>query len=422
MRKGFAVVVSLYFLFSSTPLFAQNLGYHKADYLEISSKAGPTNNNFMNKLWLYRMSDGSGWTSASLFDGISIDVSCLVPGVDALTWWQRDPGNEIQTWGSRNSTYMTLKGTKLGIGTDDPKTPLDIQSSQNGWIMSSRATATSLGDINGVKLYSGYPGEDKWAGIASVAENLHSNKTGLALFSGMTERLRISGDGNVGIGTIAPRAFFDVANYQGGGNLGSVFSRLPEGDGNGEGTYLGIKAYATQPAEYEGKTFSLVHSFYGRTNNSINFYRGTGVTGGFITFSTNDNIEQMRIDPWGKVGIGLKNPTEMLSVNGRIKAKEVRVDGTGAPDYVFEENYQNLTLPALESYIKANKHLPEVPSAKELERDGMAIGEMNKLLLKKIEELTLHLIEKDKQYKGLLGNVKKQDERIRLLEKRLRKL
>lgn len=112
----------------------------------------------------------------------------------------------------------------------------------------------------------------------------------------------------------------------------------------------------------------------------------------------------------------------MLSVNGRIKAKEVRVDGTGAPDYVFEENYQNLTLPALESYIKANKHLPEVPSAKELERDGMAIGEMNKLLLKKIEELTLHLIEKDKQYKGLLGNVKKQDERIRLLEKRLRKL
>ncbi|WP_412465565.1 hypothetical protein [Pedobacter sp. KLB.chiD] len=323
---------------------------------------------------------------------------------------------------NQGNTFINPQGGNVGIGTTFPATKLEVMQATSGWTMNSRVNAVTAGEINGLKFYSGYIGEDKWAGIASISESLHSNKTGLALFSGMTERLRISGDGNVGIGTIAPRAFFDVANYQGGGSLGSVFSRLPEGDGNGEGTYLGVKAYGTQPADYEGKTFSLEHSFYGRTNNSINFYRGTGVTGGFITFSTNDNIEQMRIDPWGKVGIGLKNPTEMLSVNGRIKAKEVRVDGTGAPDYVFEENYQNLTLPALESYIKANKHLPEVPSAKELERDGMAVGEMNKLLLKKIEELTLHLIEKDKQYNGLLGNVKKQDERIRLLEKRLRKL
>jgi len=55
----------------------------------------------------------------------------------------------------------------------------------------------------------------------------------------------------------------------------------------------------------------------------------------------------------------------------------------------------------VESYIKRNKHLPEVPSAKEFERDGMAVGEMNKLLLKKIEELTLHVIEMNKRVEKL---------------------
>ncbi|WP_412465582.1 hypothetical protein [Pedobacter sp. KLB.chiD] len=98
----------------------------------------------------------------------------------------------------------------------------------------------------------------------------------------------------------------------------------------------------------------------------------------------------------GNVGIGTDLPSERLVVNGKIKANEIRVDGQGAPDYVFEKEYKLGTLNELENYIKKNKHLPEIPSAAEFERDGMAIGEMNKLLLKKIEELTLHLIQKDK--------------------------
>jgi len=72
----------------------------------------------------------------------------------------------------------------------------------------------------------------------------------------------------------------------------------------------------------------------------------------------------------------------------------------------------------VESYIKRNKHLPEVPSAKEFERDGMAVGEMNKLLLKKIEELTLHLIEKDKELKGQLKINKDFETRLLKLEQR----
>ncbi|QNR87005.1 hypothetical protein H9N25_11785 [Pedobacter riviphilus] len=118
----------------------------------------------------------------------------------------------------------------------------------------------------------------------------------------------------------------------------------------------------------------------------------------------------------GYVGIGITTPTERLTVNGKIKANEIRVDGQGAPDYVFEDSYKIATLEALESYIKKNKHLPEVPSAKEFERDGIAVGEMNKLLLKKIEELTLHLIEKDKQLAQEKEKNQSQEERIAKLE------
>lgn len=84
------------------------------------------------------------------------------------------------------------------------------------------------------------------------------------------------------------------------------------------------------------------------------------------------------------------------AVNGKIKANEIRVDGAGTPDYVFEEDYKKLSLKEIEQYIKKNKHLPEIASADEAAENGIARGEMTKLLLKKIEKLTLHLIEKDK--------------------------
>ena len=127
----------------------------------------------------------------------------------------------------------------------------------------------------------------------------------------------------------------------------------------------------------------------------------------------------MRIDSWGNVGIGVTNPTERLTINGKIKANEIRVDGTNAPDYVFDEDYKVATLAELERYIKANKHLPEIPSAKEFERDGIAVGEMNKLLLKKIEELTLHLIEQNKQFIEQNKKIDNQNLKIKELEKKI---
>lgn len=113
----------------------------------------------------------------------------------------------------------------------------------------------------------------------------------------------------------------------------------------------------------------------------------------------------MAIKANGDVGIGTAMPREKLSVNGNIRAKEIKVESTNWPDYVFEEGYNIGTLKGLESYIKTNKHLPDMPSAKEVAANGIELGEMNKKLLKKIEELTLHLIEKDKKIDALIERV-----------------
>ncbi|MBK1442594.1 hypothetical protein JHJ32_21520 [Parapedobacter sp. ISTM3] len=106
----------------------------------------------------------------------------------------------------------------------------------------------------------------------------------------------------------------------------------------------------------------------------------------------------------GNVGIGA-SPTEKLSVNGNIRAKEVKVEMANWPDYVFGEEYDLMPLPVLESHIKTHGHLPGIPNAQEAEAEGIGLAEMNRKLLEKVEELTLHLIEKDKENKFLQGRL-----------------
>ena len=111
----------------------------------------------------------------------------------------------------------------------------------------------------------------------------------------------------------------------------------------------------------------------------------------------------------GKIGIGTTNPDELLTVKGKIHTQEVLVDldGAVAPDYVFENyfdgfsalqpEYTLISLEELELFLKENHHLPDVPSAETMEKEGISLKEMNLLLLQKIEELTLYTIQQQKE-------------------------
>lgn len=121
----------------------------------------------------------------------------------------------------------------------------------------------------------------------------------------------------------------------------------------------------------------------------------------------------------GKIGIGTSNPDELLTVKGKIHTQEVLVDldGAVAPDYVFEKyftgfsntmpNYNLISLTDLEAYLKKNNHLPQIPSAEAMKEDGISLKQMNLLLLKKIEELTLYTLQQQKEIDALKEEISK---------------
>ena len=139
--------------------------------------------------------------------------------------------------------------------------------------------------------------------------------------------------------------------------------------------------------------------------------------GGDGVYGSGFGNARFTILPEGNVGIGTDVPTDKLSVNGNIRAKEIKVETANWPDYVFEEDYRLTPLTEIETFIKANKHLPDIPSAQKIAEEGLSVGEMNKLLLKKVEELTLHLIEKDREVLKLSEKMTEIEKEIIALKK-----
>ncbi len=191
--------------------------------------------------------------------------------------------------------------------------------------------------------------------------------------------------GYVGIGTVSPTSPFQLAGeFRLGGNA----------------AYTDLLIHSATPL-----------SGYNQTTNFMSATApGSGIARTAIHLksqvSGGSNIMDLLVD--GRIGIGNVMPTEKLEVNGKIRAKEIKVETSGWPDYVFSPSYNKMPLAELEKFIQKNGHLPEIPSAKEAEANGIELGEMNKLLLKKIEELTLHLIQQGKEIEDLKKKVNKE--------------
>jgi hypothetical protein len=118
--------------------------------------------------------------------------------------------------------------------------------------------------------------------------------------------------------------------------------------------------------------------------------------------------------PSGSLSLGTNtiDPNYMLSIEGKVHAQQVNVDMDGWSDYVFNPSYSLPTLTDVKTYIDQNHHLPDMPSASEVEKNGINLGETDKLLTKKVEELTLYLIDKDKQLNSQQQQIKQQQQTI----------
>ncbi|MFQ9317176.1 hypothetical protein [uncultured Dysgonomonas sp.] len=133
-----------------------------------------------------------------------------------------------------------------------------------------------------------------------------------------------------------------------------------------------------------------------------------GISGGGIIDDSKN-----KWNSWNKLIVGDINGIiqNKLEVNGTIRSKEVKIEATGWSDFVFDENYKLPSLSEVENHIKENKHLPNIPSEKEVLKDGVNVVEMQGKLLQKIEELTLYMIDQDKQIKELRKQLEEQGDK-----------
>nr|WP_068893383.1 hypothetical protein [Pedobacter panaciterrae] len=153
----------------------------------------------------------------------------------------------------------------------------------------------------------------------------------------------------------------------------------------------------------------------GNKNHQLNFNDG-GVfyrSGSHLATQWESWQKLVMEDPSGNVSIGTTNPQGYkLAVAGNMIAESIKVKLQATwPDYVFHDEYNLPSLKNVEAFIKLNKHLPEIPSEKEIRKDGQDLGEMNSKLLKKVEELTLYLINQQKEIEILKDKVVKLERR-----------
>lgn len=313
--------------------------------------------------------------------------------------WKGNTTNKRLTFytdnGSDFEERMVIQSDgNVGIGTTSPTSSLHILSSDSRGMKFSRSGAHDFGyEIGGTTfgLYDYTDGEYRWrTGNGHVILN--------------------ESGGNVGIGTNTPGSKLEIEN----GNFWldsntNVYSVLDRPSSNRRGSLVFTTGgNSTEHLPTTGINWSLGMVDSDEGGDGSEFFIGT---------TTYVSSAKLWLEADGKVGIGTTNPAEKLSVDGTVLAKKVRVSiiGDDWPDYVFSPKYKLKTLTELEAYIQANQHLPEVPSAKEIEQKGQDLGDIQTTLLKKVEELTLYLIEQNKRNN-------EQEERLKKLEKENEKL
>ncbi|HEU4607631.1 MAG TPA: hypothetical protein VFS31_05940 [Chitinophagaceae bacterium] len=208
-------------------------------------------------------------------------------------------------------------------------------------------------------------------------------------------------DGNVGIGTITPGAKLEAAgDIQGTG----VFM---------SNTNIGTGGFILASAEKKPRWIIRglnAETGAGNTGYDLDIIRrddaGNGIGTALYIKRSNGNI-----------GIGTADPGNYkLAVEGTIGARKVKVTQTSWADFVFDSGYSVPALKDVEAYIHVNHHLPDMPGAAEVQDQGLDVGEMNKKLLQKIEELTLYLIEQQKMISALQAKDAVQEAKIQALE------
>lgn len=345
-------------------------------------------------------------------------------------------------WSSTNDQNVDIyRNGRVGIGTTSFAAKLDVRtagaagSDQYALYLKNPSSAAYAA----VELTMA-SGANSYAVIHAQRNNLTKGGTLIFQTSDATEapvsRMMIDDAGHVGIGTLSPAALLHInaGNYASillGDNSSGGVSITKEANNRlafwNNGVY-GSSQYERFTILQNGNigigTSAPLAQLHINNNNYGSILLGDGSSGGGVAITKesdnriafwNNGIygssqsERFTILQNGNVGIGTNNPGPYkLAVDGKIFARGVKVSLGTIADYVFDSTYQLRSLSSLEQYINQNKHLPGIPSAEQVKKEGgIELQEMNVKLLEKVEELTLYVIELKKENEQIKKELKK---------------
>ncbi len=348
--------------------------------------------------------------------------------------------------GTGPKTFISNNG--LAIGYSDPQVALHIRQNSADEVVRLEGADPMIK----FRKYAGLLSYDDIGFIQTVDNDLRigtfsSNTTGdLIIRTGGNDRMSVDEAGDVGIGPDAINsslAKLHITNGQDAGLSTSTNGYIMLGVGSGSSDNLiidnneiiarsGYSTNSTLFLQNNGGPLTIggTTTISGKTtineggeaiklngvDPAINLYV-SGTQKGYL-WQTGNNLQLGTTDALGKVLINA-NKIQISSINvpdgyrlgvgGKVLCEEVRVklQSAGWPDYVFDDEYKLLPLGDLASFIKKNKHLPNIPAAAEVDKEGMELGDMQRRMMEKIEELTLYIIKQQKEIDDLRTLIKK---------------
>jgi len=363
MKKYFLPVFFHFIAIALSPLLAQGVGIGTlipASRLDVQGLSGSTSNIITANTTYIGNTDVIGVHSTSVTaDGYGIGGKFTggYKGIDAIVNGGGYAGSAFGILGSANGTA----GSRYGIyGTANGAT---TNYGVAGIVVGGAGSYGVYGQCTNVAGYAGY-----FQGRGHFTEDLRADKSMYV-------------DDNLGIGTLTPVAKLNI--------IGGVDASL-----NTNGF---IQLGSTS-------SWNLLLD-----DNEI-LARNNGAGNDLFIQNDGGNV-LMCASELGGVGIGLTAGSSLANgyifcVDGKIIAEEMRIQNSNNwPDYVFEKEYQLMPLEELKASIATHKHLPDIPSATEVEQNGILVGDMQKKMMEKIEELTLYVIDLNEANKKLHAEV-----------------
>jgi hypothetical protein len=332
----------------------------------------------------------------------------IVPGTFIFAqqdgWWTRDSVN--------SRVYLYNNNFNVGIGTTTPAAKLEVM---NGAVMFRGTTGATPVSGGGTRLMwvpakaafragtaNGPTWDDANIGLRSVAYGFATTASG-SYSTASGGYTTASGSGSTAMGSRTTAS----------GNNSTAMGLYTTASGAFSiaiGNYATASGYASAALGNYTTAVSYNDVAIGRYNI------GGGTAGSWVATdplfeigngSSASNLSNaLTVLKNGNVGIGMPTPQVKLYVAGGIRADSITITNGGA-DFVFDENYDLRSLEKVEQFIKENKHLPDVQTAEQMQKEGVSVGTLQTKLLQKVEELTLYMIEQNKRIQKLEEENKK---------------